>query len=385
MSALALDRREPPQDPIALQLGGLHYGPQSDPFAASRQILVPKELDALTTALHGQSQLLALKAGCDSESIFNAYGFDLTLMHRYRGAFKATIEAAVLARADERHVDAQAMLAEMAQQLGDIGHEPKLELGEEAARLEPNELLERLQKEFRSEVEDLKQGVVMWLHDLTQSNVVSVIQWHSPKAITYHFFRVTSDRKVGSATVDPGMSLRGRWVKTTTRTDVTITQERRDHTILNAKRHALDQYPNRVPARIALFINAIPPEVRPFVDIVDGTVSKERVVRNVDNKVTEETHSVWKDDPTPALFGTWALAGWGGSTPEAARALYIGHATTKANNWLIGSVIASVIVTVAAGLGGGRPAVMVGIVCLFLVIGSQFSMRVQASRGPQRR
>lgn len=374
-----------PKSGIALSVDGLTYGDKAaDTLAAMRQMVVPKELVTFVTALHAQSKLLALSGGAVEQSIYDAYGADLTLMNRYRSAFKSVIEAAVRARADERHIDAQAVLAELVGSLGDIGNEPKLELGAEAATLKPDELLARLQQEFRDEVENLKIGIVLWLHELTEREIVSVIQWHSPRAVTYHFFRVESSSAiVGNKTVDPGMSLTGRHVTTTTTRRSDITEERRDHTVLNAKRHPLDTYPNRVPERIARLINAIPAEVRPFVEIIDGTVSKEQVTRKVDSKTTTETRSVWKDDPTPALFGTWAIAGWGGSTPEEARALYSGHVQTKANNWLVASIIALLVVAGAVyPFGGMRAVASIMVLGLLLTLFSQLGMRLGSSSRP---
>ena len=39
-------------------------------------------------------------------------------------------------------------------------------------------------------------------------------------------------------------------------------------------------------------------------------------------------------DPALALFNSWAINGWGGSTPEPARSFYQGHAISNANKIL---------------------------------------------------
>ena len=144
-------------DGIAHTISGRTFGHASaDPFANLRQMPVPPEMDALVTALHRESKLLALTPSSPVEAIHNAYGADLQLLIRYRDAFRQTITAAVHARADRRHADAQALLADMVGALGDIAHEPNLDLGPDTVKLEPSQLLACMQDEFRSGAEDLK-------------------------------------------------------------------------------------------------------------------------------------------------------------------------------------------------------------------------------------
>jgi len=80
--------------------------------------------------------------------------------------------------------------------------------------------------------------------------------------------------------------------------------------------------------------------------------------------------------PTPALFGTFALAGWGGSTPEAARATYIGHVSQVANKWLLGTGLAAAAAAMLIGrLGGPRNALIAMAVFAIIIAGHQFSLR----------
>jgi hypothetical protein len=318
-------------DGIAHTINGRTYGQTSaDSFANLRQMPVPKEMDALAAALHRESKLLALTAltsGSPAEAIHNAYGADLQLLIRYRNAFRQTIEAAVHARADTHHTDAQAFLADMVRTLGDIAHEPNLDLSADTVKLEPAQLLARMQDEFRSDAEDLKAGVAIWLHALVENDIVSVIERLGAHGVKYHFYHMTSYRQeVDCKKDDPGVSLRGRFVTTTVKTAVNVVSERRVHTVVNAESHALEDYTRRVPARIARLIDAIPAEVKQFVTIMDGNVSKEEVYRRQESgEIVTETHKVWVPDPTPALFDSWALAGWGGSLAETARSTYQGH------------------------------------------------------------
>jgi hypothetical protein len=73
---------------------------------------------------------------------------------------------------------------------------------------------------------------------------------------------------------------------------------------------------------------------------MDGNVSKEEVHRRQESgEIVTETHKVWVPDPTPALFDSWALAGWGGSLAEPARSTYQGHVAQKANREFLIAVV----------------------------------------------
>jgi hypothetical protein len=371
-------------DGIAYTINGRTYGQTSeDSFANLRQMPVPKEMDALVAALHRESKLLALTSGSPAEVIHNAYGADLQLLIRYRNAFRQTIEAAVHARADTRHTDAQAFLGDMVGTLGDITHEPNLDLSADTVKLEPAQLLARMQHEFRSDAEDLKAGVAIWLHALVENNIASVIERLGAQGVKYHFYHMTSDRQeVDRKKHDPGVSLRGRFVATTVKTAVKVFSERRVHTVVNAESHALEEYTRRVPDRIARLIDAIPPEVKQFVTIMDGNVSKEEVHRRRESgEIVTETHKVWVSDPTPALFDSWALAGWGGSLAEPARSTYQGHVAQKANReFLIAVSLTLLLSGLAFRFDGIRAGSLVLAVCLILVLMRQMAIRIAASR-----
>jgi len=362
--------------------GGRHFAD----IDRLRQMPIPKEMDLLADVLNRESQLLALANTADEPAIHNAYGADLQLLIRYRDAFKRTIEAAVSARADLTHIDAQAFLGDMVAKLGDIAHEPALDLSEEAIKLEPAERLARLQQEFRSDVEDLRSGVALWLRSLAENDVVSVVEWLGRHGIKYHFYHMTSSRQELDRTKhDPGINLVGRHVTTTATTAVDVYSERRTHTVVNAQVYELDQYPDRVPGRIARLIDTIAPEVRPFVNIVGGEVTKEEVTRRQESgQILTETHKVWVRDPAPVLFNSWAVAGWGGSLQEPARSTYRGHVLQRANYWLLASAVISAFFIAFATFGAGRRgALLAAIVCAIIVAGSQFSLRYESGSRSQ--
>ena len=367
-------------DGLGLILGERTYGQdaqESEYFGRLKEMNVPKALDSLSDVLIAHSNLLALLTGSDRSAIYRAYGLDLEMMRRYRDGFNVTIDAALLARADRSHEDAQAFLKRVTQEISGIVHEPTMNLGPETLKLEPSALLVALQEQFRQDVESLKQGVAIWLHVLAESEYVSVIEWFNTDALRYHFFRMDSTRDVDRKVTRTGDFIQGHTTTTETKTKTEIFSERRSHTVVNARRNSLNEYQARVPERIRNLIDTIPPEVRQFVTIIDGTVSQEEVTRRLtSSKVETEVKSVYTPDPALALFDTWAINGWGGTTAEVARATYRDHPLRKADTVLLWSIVAAVVLVLLALMEGGRRAALVGMVAVILIFFSQLGMRI---------
>ena len=367
-----------------LIIGNRVYGETGPEHLSNlRKMAVPREMSVLSDTLQRQSALLALPVGSATNAIYNAYGADLELVTRYRNAFQRTIEAAIRARADAKHADAQAFLTRKTAEVSEIVHEPTLDLGPDALTLDPATLLSQLQQQFINDVESLKFGITTWMHLLAESDYVSVVEWLNPAVVRYHFFRMDDERReLGKTVTDPGMSVRGRAVTTTTRAEVKVFAERRVHTVVNAKTNALDKYPRRVPNRIARLIDTIPPEVRQFVTIIDGMVSQETVHRRtVSTAIDEQTRSVWVDDPAVTLFETWALGGWGGSTSEAAGSRYKGHALSRADKFLLGQLVLVAFVVILGSIADGwRGGLAFGGICAILAISHQISIRIPTRR-----
>src|SRR5262249_51505152 len=169
---------------------------------------------------------------------------------------------------------------------------------------------------------------------------------------------------------------------TTTRRIVRVFNERRVHTVVNARSRTPDAYPDRVPERVAGLLDTIPAEVRPFVTIVDGQVTREEIHRRLTSSKTEvETHSVYRPDPAVGLFNTWAITGWGGSLDEPATSTYQGHMSRRTNGILVASAIATLAAAAAtvpfAGPRGAGVVILIGAILTAL---SQIGMRVDKRR-----
>jgi len=374
-----------PQEGLALSIDGRTYGDDREPdhLGSLRRMPVPPQMEELRAALERHSQLLALPEASAPAIIYDAFGKDLQLLARYRDAFRQAIDAAVRARALATDETAQAHLDPLTEQISEVVFEPTLDLGPAAVQLAPAELLRRLQDQFRADTDMLVRSVAVWLHVLAESQFVSVVEWFNPRAIRYHYFRMeTQQQELHRERKVSGDIFTGRTVTTTTTTQNDLVSERRTHTVVNAEVHAPEAYLRRVPQRIADLIDATPPEVRPFLSIIDGMISQEQVHRRItESKVETTTRSVYIPDPALALFNTWAINGWGGSTEEAARSVYRDHPLSTANKYLIAEVIGTVIV---AGLSsvfeGPRGGLVLAFICAILIAFHQLGMRLPPSR-----
>ena len=169
-------------------------------------------------------------------------------------------------------------------------------------------------------------------------------------------------------------SAQARWLKS-----VEVFNERRVHTVVNARVQTPDEYRRRVPKRIARLLDAIPAEVRPFVTIIDGMVSQEVIQRRVaSSRIETQTRAVYIPYPALALFNTWAINGWGGSTQEPARSFYQGHAISNANKILALELTGTAAVTMLAGVAEGRRgAIVAGVICLILTLFQKLWRRIE--------
>lgn len=367
------------EDGLKLIIGGRTYGDAASTPDALLRMGVPEKMRALGEALEKRSKFAALPERTEREAIYRAYGHDLELLARYRGAFRQTIEAAVRARAAPDQQTAQAFLERTVGRLAELDHQPTLELGPEALRLDEPALLQRLRDQLRADVVQLQQSIAAWMHLLAEDEDVSVIEWFNPHALRYHFFRVEEDtQELMRNETRTGDIFRGRTVTTRTRSRVNVVCERRVHTLVNAKSYRPQTYPRRVPERIARLVDAIPAEVKPFVTIIDGTVTREDVHRTVaETRIVSETRSVFIPDPAIALFDTWAVTGWGGSAEEPARALYRGHRIARANSIFSLELVATMLGAMIAGVAEGRRgAMVVGAIGLIGTAFQQLAMRL---------
>ncbi len=370
---------------IATMVGSRVYGGTAATVFVDRlnelvKMDLPEPMLALSARISGESRLLALTAGATGAQISEGYGHDLQMLGRYRTAFTEVIVAAMKARASADATDAQALIDDLTALITPIEFKPTLKMGPVELALGFDELLARLQGNVKTDIESLQRNVALWLHALAEGDHISVVERFGDHAVRYHYFRMDSSRTVlDRQERDPGMTLHGRNVTTTTTQRVEVTGERRTHTLVDAHTHELAGYRDKVPERVAQLIEALPVEVRPFVTIIDGNVTQEDVVRNLISGQTETTvESVFKPDPALVLFDTYAIAGWGDPVSEPAGSVYQGHALKTADKallWSIGAIVFAIGLPIV--FGQPRIAIVVGIIAVVITLFSQAGMRMR--------
>ena len=269
---------------VSVRIGNRRFGSETKDFKEMAKTDVPLGMHALSEVLFAKSSLLELSLDSSDTEINAAYGDDIAMLRRYRQGFEEVVRAAVLGRAAADQTDARKFLSNMTENISGIVYEPTLELNAETLRLSRRERLERLQGQFRTDVESLKMSVTAWFHVLVENDYISVVEWLNPTSLCYHFFRTDQEKRELKRHVDdPGIRLDGRTVTTTVKSHVEIGTARHSHTVVNAVPHPIGQFAERVPERIAEIINAMPTEIRQFAAIVTGTATEERVLRAIDS------------------------------------------------------------------------------------------------------
>lgn len=365
---------------LNLILGGRTYGESKGDYYDTRfKMDLPPKLREFGATIIAASQLCALSDNAEAQQIYDAYGHDFDMLTRYRDAVRTCIVAAIRGRAPEGDKDSQEFLERLISEIQPIEHAPTLNLSAETLRLEPVQLLKQLKLQVQVDVDALVRTVALWLHTLVERDHVSVVERINPSAVRYHFFRMEEERaNLGETMTVTGNLIVGRTTTTEKKTRVNVFNERRTHTVVGTEECSLRGYRNRVPPRIARFVDAIPSELRQFVSIIDGTVTHEEIYRKgVSSRVEVETRSVYVPDPAVVLFDTWALNGWGGSAAELATATYHGHPMSYADKVFIGSIAVTLLVAfLAMSSIGGRGAILVAVVGAILTAMSQIGLRI---------
>lgn len=366
---------------LELILGGRTYGAEEGDHAGRFRMDLPPKLKKLATDLLESSRIQALSSAASYEMIYTAYGHDLPMLQRCRAGLTACIDAAIRSRAAASDEDAQAFLEKLATELKPFEHEPTLSLGSEALRLTPAALVPQLQLQLQTDVDSIVRGAALWLDALAERECISLVEWFNPSAARYHFFRMGEVRDdLGSSATKAGNHFEGFTTTTEQKTRITVFDERRTHTVVNTRMHDLSEYRGPVPERIARFIDRIPRELRRYASVIEGSVTREEIVRkdNLSSRVDVQTHSVFEPDPAVVLFDAWALTGWGGSSGEPSGSSYQGSPASRADVALIVLFIITGLASVLVmSVAGGRAAILVAIFGGIMTLMNQIGMRAK--------
>ncbi len=308
-SGLATDEQN-----VSMRIDGRQYGV----LAPSEQLFeqpIPPVFRSIADELWRQSAILGLNDdGVTRDQIFAAYRSDLGLLQKYLGDFEGMVKAAIrrsikCSQGNELSHDKQCEMFQA--QLPAIGKDPLLKLSSERAAKPTETLLKELREEFEKGVVRVVSRMAFWIQVLVNNEFVGIITWNSSDVCNYHYFLRENDKRVvdhKENTTSVGLT-----VTTTTKTAVNERElrERHTHHLVNAKQWAPSEFTQRVPERVARFIESVPSWLIPHLQIVTGEMTMEEVRHTqVSSKtVVTETVSVWRLDPAVA-FGRFALLGW---------------------------------------------------------------------------
>lgn len=331
-------------DRIGIELAGREFGTTTSPETkfSGEPLEVFREL---IPQLKGQSRLLAMKLGeASRDQIFDARAYDLALLEGayrefgdcVRSAIKQSIiGASESTEAATKKVDSTWVA--LCTQVPAMGRAPLVALPHTRAALPETELLTELQQEFVRSIGQLLQLFSFWLQALVEKEFIGLVEWTSVDVCRYHYFRREQADKV-----------KGKWHTTEhdfdsarpegTRNIYTTTEhrtiqrsqflERHVHHIVRALPHAPSRYSKAMPVRVARFLESVPSWLMPHLNIVEGTITMEEVLRRKtgDETISEtEVISVEKYSPTVAL-GPYSLLGWSADDLKGETAHWRGQA-----------------------------------------------------------
>lgn len=358
---------------IAVMHGDRVYGSENS-LAAEFVQEVPEALRELAVDLRQRSALLALAdaPGLEKRAIFEAYGRDLGLLKRRLAEFDAcvlqAIKSSVICQRGgaEKPKDVWEALKE---QVPTIGRAPLLDLSHTRAALPAHELLPYLKAEFEAGIERVLRLMACWLQFLVEAEFIGLVEWAGALDVCrYHYFRHERTREVlvarqrSEQTSDESQPYGQRityrdWVERVIRRREF--KERHVHDIVQAKLHSVGEYPRRVPERIAEFLDAVPAWLRPLLQIVEGTITREEIVRRTTGDTTAvetDVISEWKGSPG-VLLGNFNLIGWSDDDLRGVVRYYQGQAArrltwpkVRARFWRF-ALAAAGVSAVAAGIG----------------------------------
>lgn len=318
-----------PSDLVTMDLGGRSLA--SATLAPEERFAQPvpdiEMFRDLAAAIRRQSTLVALKAetiGAKSR-IYAAYARDLALLRRCHAEFQEGIRAAV--RCSITGIDR--MAAREWEQAWQVlsGLVPSVEpvqpirLPHTLAAKPIPELVAELQAELNRGIERTLKPLADWLQLLAEEELIGVVEWSDVDVCCYSYFRhqITHRVAVGAKREETTFEAEqpfGQRTKYRILRDRTTTTryvlERHVHHVVDAKLHRLPDYPHPVPPHVAMFLDAVPDSLAPYLHVVEGTITmEERRRRLIGEKTTTETEvlSVYKGSPG-VLLGPFNFIGW---------------------------------------------------------------------------
>ncbi len=361
------------QPEISMMLDGRRYG-DSTPMGDLFEQPLPPVLKSVVDEIWGRSAILNLKeAGLTKDQIYVAYQQDLNLLRGYLGDFEAMIQAAVrhsIICSEGGQLAAEEEWEVLQSGLPILGKDPLLRLSSERAAKPAITLLWELVDEFKKGVVRVMVRMAFWLQMLVHDEFVGLLTQNAEDICNYHYFRRESEeREVGqrshtihgeNGSTTPGEMMTARQTTWTT-VQKRVFCERHTHHVVNVKRYNIEDFTERVPRRVARFLESVPAWLIPHLQIVTGEMTMAEVRRKTisDETAVIETVATWTYDPALVL-GRHVLMGWTGDEMAGhdSGAVYSGRQKIAAfesrrETTIFGGVALAVMLAVALAVIGG--------------------------------
>ncbi len=293
----------------------------------------PEIFNELKVKLVNESALLALDPEVvnDKNEVYSAYATDLkrlrTVLQGFEKWVRLGIRCSILpvfngvSAKEEAEKAATSLWEEMQDRVPQLAKRPLLYLPHTLAAKPVPQLVTVLKEEYTEGVEQVLRTLTCWLQILVDEEFVGLVEWTADDVCRYHFFRYQRERTTLQDKEEDRITFREELPegqrtlyqrvrgKTVRKDDF---QERHVHHIVNARPWGLEEYPYKVPSRVAEFIQGTPGWLRPLVNIVTGTITMEEVIRwktGSRTDVEEEVISEYTGSPTVAI-GPFSFIGW---------------------------------------------------------------------------
>ena len=265
--------------------------------------------------------------------IVQAYVASLTQLNRYRDETIALIRTVCETNLEFRQqsgtTDEQARDEAISAKLDELLAKCEIHIDLPTHVLDANLVakpIENLHSRLRSAIFEAVEGFVdqffVGLEKLVDVKCVGLIEWPGDNVCCYHFFKEVILQERGGTTTSRGGVDRTRGTNVGWRKVTEVTQGRHMHRHARHEHHVLEAFHTSIsnsrvimPPQVKRLVASIPEWLRNVVQVVDGTIFREKIVEQDYRDETWQSVRV-HEEPVygcePAvIIGSFVLTGWG--------------------------------------------------------------------------
>lgn len=318
-------------DRLDMVLDGRRYGTDASSHERFLQTL-PEEFLQIGLTLRSRSQLLDMIIVENKDTVFKAYAHDLALLQQFLQEFQAWVKSGIFAtivaktrNQNESEEKAQELWRTIEEEFPQVENVVLMDVPASRAAKDTPILLEELKQEFSFGVERVLRLIVLWLDELVHNDLVGLVEWCGLDVGYYHYFQHEYNEKLldeqKSSKTRSDAQGRIERVETHRKTlRIRTAKARHVHHIVRGKSWALDEYPQKVPERIAAFLDKTPEWLVPLVHIVEGQITMEEIgtLRSETGIMERTREAVYKYSPGVHIahfnFVGWSASDLAGET-----------------------------------------------------------------------